>query len=91
MKKVLQFLVISLIFGIGLGSISHAGRNEVKLVGAEEGNGNNNLTTDIVGDTVIVGSHGEAFVTVYVNNRNKWEKRAELRAKDHNNRDPAVP
>ncbi len=91
MKNIARLLIIGLSLGICIMNLSHAGQNEVKLIGAEEGNKNKQLSTDIVGDTVVIASHGEGRATVFVKQYNKWTKTAELRAKDHNNRDPAVP
>ena len=71
MKKNSQFLLISLIFGIGLTSISYAGRNEVKLIGVEDGNNNGHLCADIIGDSVIVGAHSHGIAKIYVGDGNK--------------------
>ena len=83
--KTTQFILISLVVGIAMGSASHAAEGEIKLIGAEEGIRNRGrMPADIVGDVVIVGLHNvdhdkvPGAGRIYTLNRNKWELTAEL-------------
>ena len=87
--KTTQFILISLVVGIAMGSASHAAEGEIKLIGAEAGIRNRGrMPADIVGDVVIVGVHNvdhDKFPgagRIYTRNRNKWELTAELIAHD---------
>ena len=79
--KTIRFILISLVLGIGLGSISRptlALEDEVKLTGVEDGLDNEHLCADIVGDSVVVGAHRVDIAKIYVGNGKKWKEQAEL-------------
>ena len=80
--KTIRFILISLVLGIGLGSISRPtlAQKEVKLIGVEDGRGNEHLCADIIGDSVIVGAHGVGIAKIYVGDGKKWKEQAELTA-----------
>ena len=86
-----QFILISLVVGIAIGSASHAAEGEIKLIGVEAGARNRGrMPADIVGDVVIVGVHDvdinkiPGASRIYTRNRKKWEPTAELIAHDRN-------
>ncbi len=80
--KTIRFILISLVLGIGLGSISRPtlAQKEIKLVAVEDGRGNKHLCADIIGDSVIVGSHEMGIAKIYVGDGKKWKEQAELTA-----------
>ena len=81
--KPIRFIIISLVLGIGLGAISRptlALKDEVKLVGVEDGLDNEHLCADIIGDSVVVGAHRVGIAKIYVGGGTKWIEQAELTA-----------
>ena len=89
--KTTQFILISLVVGIAMGSASHAAEGEIKLIGAEEGARNRTrMPADVVGNVIIVGVHDvdvnniPGAGRIYTRNRTKWEQTAELIAHDRN-------
>ena len=87
--KTTQFILISLVVGIAMGSASHAAEGEIKLIGAEEGARNRTrMPADVVGNVIIVGVHDvdvnniPGAGRIYTRNRTKWELTAELIAHD---------
>ncbi len=79
--KTVQFILISLVLGIGLGSISHSADEEVMLI-ADEGEGQNQMCADVFRNSVIVGVHSNVgLAKIYVRDGKKWKERAELTAK----------
>ena len=88
--KTIRFILISLVLGIGLGSISRPtlAQKEVKLIGVEDGRDNKHLCADIIGDSVVVGAHRVGIAKIYVGNGKKWKEQAELNAEDHNAEHP---
>ena len=91
LMKTTWLVVVSLILGIAPGSISHAARGEIKLIGAPEGARNRTrMPVDVVGDVIIVGVHDvdvnniPGAGRIYTRNRKKWEQGAELIAHDRN-------
>ena len=84
--KTAQFLLISLVLGIGLGAFSLAGA-EVKLIADPETRGLR-LSADIVGNSIVVGAEKVGVAKVYVSSGKDWKEMAELRLED---RDPANP
>ena len=89
--KTTQFILISLVVGIAMGSASHAAKGEIKLIGAEEGARNRTrMPADVVGNVIIVGVHDvdvnniPGAGRIYTRNRTKWEQTAELIAHDRN-------
>ena len=84
MKKTVRFILITLALGIASATVNHTAlaKKEVKLVGVEEGNNNEHLTSDIVGDSVIMGARGAGIATIYVNDGKNWKKQGDLLASD---------
>ena len=79
--KTIRFILISLVLGIGLGSISPTlAQKEFKLIGVEDGLFNEHLCADIVGHSVVVGAHKEDIAKIYVGDGKKWKEQAELTA-----------
>ncbi len=77
----IRFILISLVIGIVLGTISRptlAREDEVKLIGVEDGLDNEHLCADIIGDSVVVGAHRVGIAKIYVGNGEKWKEQAEL-------------
>ena len=87
LMKTIRFILISLVVGIGLGSISRptlAREDEVKLIGVEDGLDNEHLCADIIGHSVVVGAHRVGIAKLYVGDGKKWKEQAELTTKDLN-------
>ena len=84
--KTIRFILMSLVLGIGLGSISRPtlAQKEVKLIGVEDGNNNEHLCADIIGHSVVVGAHWVGIAKLYVGDGKKWKEQAELTTKDLN-------
>ena len=82
--KTIRFILISLVLGIGLGSISRPtlAQKEFKLIGVEDGTNNEHLCADIIGHSVVVGAHKEDIAKIYVGDGKKWKEQAELTTKD---------
>ena len=80
--KTIRFILMSLVLGIGLGSISRPtlAQKEVKLIGVEDGLDNEQLCADIIGDSVVVGAHKVGIAKIYVGDGKKWKEQAELTA-----------
>ena len=79
--KSVQLLAIGLILAIGLATVSHtAPRVGEKLVAQEAGHSVAHLSSDISGETVIVGVPESGFATIFVKKGKKWEKQEELLA-----------
>ena len=77
--KTIRFILISLVLGIGLGSMSPAlAQKEFKLIGVEDGLFNEHLCADIIGHSVVVGAHKEDIAKIYVGDGKKWNEQAEL-------------
>ena len=77
--KTIRFILISLVLGIGLGSMSPAlAQKEFKLIGVEDGLDNEHLCADIIGHSVVVGAHRVAIAKIYVGDGKKWNEQAEL-------------
>ena len=89
----MRFILITLALGIVSAAMNHTAlaKKEVKLIGVEEGINHDHLTSDIIGDTVIIGSRGAGTATIYLNDGKDWKKQEDLLAHDHNARDPYVP
>ena len=86
MKRI-RFILMSLVFGIGLGTICRptpALEDEVKLIGVEDGLDNEHLCADIIGDSVVVGAHRVGIAKIYVGGGNKWKEQVELTTEDLN-------
>ena len=93
MAKTVRIILIALALGMVSATINHSAlaKKEVKLIGVEEGVNHEHLTSDIIGDTVVIGSRGAGIATIYVNDGKVWNKQVDLIARDHNARDPRVP
>ena len=93
MAKTVPIILIALALGMVSATINHnaLAKKEVKLIGVEEGVNHEHLTSDIIGDTVVIGSRGAGIATIYVNDGKVWNKQVDLIARDHNARDPRVP
>ena len=79
--KSVQLFAISLLLAIGLATQSHAApRVGQKLVAMEAGHSVAHLSSDISGNTVIVGVPEQGFATVFVLKGKKWEKQEEILA-----------
>ena len=53
-----------------------------KLVAVEDGTRNGHLSSDINGDTIIIGAHaGFGMAKIYVGSGTKWKEQAELTVK----------
>ena len=59
--KTIQFILISLVLGNGLGAVSRPtlAQKETKLIGVEDGLDNEHLCADIIGHSVVVGAHSK--------------------------------
>ena len=85
--KTIRFILISLVLGIGLESVSRptlALEDEVKLIGVEDGLNNEHLCADVIGDSVVVGAHRVGIAKIYVGGGKTWKEQAELTTKDLN-------
>ena len=84
MEKTMRFLLIMLALGIASATVNHTAlaKKEIKLIGVEEGNNNEHLTSDIIGDSVIMGARGAGVATVHVFDGKSWKKQGDLLAKD---------
>jgi hypothetical protein len=93
MEKTVRFILITLALGIASATVNHSAlaKREVKLVGVEEGNNNEHLTSDIIGDSVIMGARGAGVATIYVNDGKAWKKQGDLLASDPNAARAAIP
>ena len=77
--KTVQLMFISLVLGIGLATVSHtAPRVGDKLVAMEAGHSVAHLSSDISGDTVIVGVPESGFAAIFIKKGKKWEKQEEI-------------
>ena len=93
MKKTIRFILITLALGILSATVNHTtfAKREIKLIGVEEGNNNEHLTSDIIGDSVIMGARGAGVATVHVFDGKSWKKQGDLLAKDPNAARAATP
>ena len=84
MEKTIHFILITLAIGIAAATMNHTAlaKKEIKLIGVEEGNNNEHLTSDIIGDSVIMGARGAGVATVHVFDGKSWKKQGDLLAKD---------
>ena len=84
MEKTVRFVLITLALGIASATVNHTAlaKKEIKLIGVEEGNNNEHLTSDIIGDSVIMGARGAGVATVHVFDGKSWKKQGDLLAKD---------
>ncbi|MDE0301472.1 MAG: hypothetical protein OXN17_22835 [Candidatus Poribacteria bacterium] len=91
MTKMLQSILICLISFVLVASIGNAAG--FKLVVVEEGTRNGRLTSDVNGDTIIVGAPaGFGMARIYVGRGSKWKEQAELTVKPvHGNMNRAIP
>ena len=79
--KSVQLLVIGFLLAIGLATVSHtAPRVGQKLVAMEAGHSVAHLSSDISGDTIIVGVPEQGFAAIFVKKGKKWEKQGEILA-----------
>ncbi len=80
MKSVLLYAT-GLLLAIGLATASHAApRVGAKLVAMEAGHSVAHLSSDISGETVIVGVPEQGFAAIFVLKGKKWEKQEEILA-----------
>ena len=93
MEKTVRFILITLMLGIASATVNHTAlaKKEVKLIGVEEGNNNEHLTSDIIGDSVIMGARGAGVATIYVNDGKAWKKQGDLLASDPRPERPSIP
>ena len=84
--KTAQFLLISLVLGIGPGAISLA-EEEVRLIADADTRGLH-LSADIIGDSIVAGAEKVGVAKIYIGRGKNWKELAELRLE---NRDPANP
>ena len=93
MKKTIRFILITLALGIASATVNHTAlaKKEIKLIGVEEGNNNEHLTSDIIGDSVIMGARGAGVATVHVFDGKSWKKQGDLLASDPDNDRAARP
>ncbi|MDE0301477.1 MAG: FG-GAP repeat protein [Candidatus Poribacteria bacterium] len=93
MEKTIRFILITLAIGIASVTVNHTAlaKKEIKLIGVEEGNNNEHLTSDIIGDSVIMGARGAGVATIYVNDGKNWKKQQDLLASDPNAARAATP
>ena len=84
MEKTMRFFLIMLALGIASATVNQTAlaKKEIKLIGVEEGNNNEHLTSDIIGDSVIMGARGAGVATVHVFDGKSWKKQGDLLAKD---------
>ena len=80
MTKMLQSVFSCLMLCILFAAVGNAAG--FKLVAVEEGTRNGHLTSDINGDTIIIGAHaGFGMAKIYVGSGTKWKEQAELTVK----------
>ena len=93
MEKKLRFFLIILGLSFISAVLNHTAlaKKEIKLIGVEEGNNNEHLTSDIIGDSVIMGARGAGVATIYVNDGKAWKKQGDLLASDPDNARAARP
>ena len=93
MEKTVRIILITLALGIASATVNYTvlAKKEIKLIGVEEGNNNEHLTSDIIGDTVIMGARGAGVATVHVFDGKSWKKQGDLLAKDPNAARAATP
>ena len=93
MEKTARFILLTLALGIASATLNHTAlaKKEIKLIGVEEGNNNEHLTSDIIGDSVIMGARGAGIATVHVFDGKSWKKQGDLLAKDPNAARAATP
>ncbi len=93
MEKTMRFLIIMLSLGMVSATVNYSAlaKKEIKLIGVEEGNNNEHLTSDIIGDSVIMGARGAGVATVHVFDGKSWKKQGDLLAKDANAVRAATP
>ena len=84
MKTALRFTLIILAIGIVSMLIGQSAfAKEVKLIGVEDNSNNKQMTSDIVGDSVILGAPTLGAAKLFVGEGNDWTESATLMAKDH--------
>ena len=84
MKIALRSTLIVLAIGIVSMLIGHSTfAKEVKLIGVADNNNNKHMTSDIVGDSVIIGAPTLGAAKLFVGEGNDWKENAILMAKDH--------
>ena len=77
--KSVQMFAISLLLAIGLATASYAApRVGQKLIAMEAGHSVAHLSSDISGETVIVGVPEQGYATVFELRGKKWEKKEEI-------------
>ena len=77
MKTVQQFILISLVLSIVVGNRSQAAGDRIVVV--EAGTRHTHLRSDIIGDTIIVGTNAHlGAARVYVRSGKKWKEQVEL-------------
>ncbi len=80
MTKILQSVLICLALCVLFAAIGNTAG--FKLVAVEEGTRNGHLSSDINGDTIIIGAHaGFGMAKIYVGSGTKWKEQAELTVK----------
>lgn len=91
MKRILQSVLVSALFCILFATVGNSAG--FKLVVVEEGTRNSRLSSDINGDTMIVGAPaGFGMAKVYVGSGSKWKEQAELTVKPiDGNENRAIP
>ena len=91
MKRILQSVLVSALFCILFAAVGNSAG--FKLVVVEEGTRNSRLSSDINGDTLIVGAPaGFGMAKVYVGSGSKWKEQAELTVKPiDGNENRAIP
>ena len=91
MTKMLQSVLVCLLLCVLFAAVGHAAG--FKLVAVEEGTRNSHLTSDINGDTIIIGAHaGFGMAKIYVGSGTKWRAQAELTVKpDGGNVERSIP
>ncbi len=91
MIRILQSVIVSALFCVLIASVGDSAG--FKLVVVEEGTRNSRLSSDINGDTLIVGAPaGFGMAKVYVGSGSKWKEQAELTVKPiGGNIDRAIP
>ena len=82
MEKTVRFILIALALVVASAHHTALAKREIKLIGVEEGNNNEHLTSDIIGDSVIMGARGAGVATVHVFDGKSWKKQGDLLAKD---------
>ena len=91
MIRMMQSVLISALFCVLIASVGNSAG--FKLVVVEEGTRNSRLSSDINGDTMIVGAPaGFGMATIYVGSGSKWKEQAELTVKPiDGNENRAIP